>query len=74
MRFSSNGYYLEEYVKCANCGVLIYSNAISEQVDGQNRLYCGNWCVEWDKQRRAEIAATSAQSATGQRESQRIEK
>ena len=24
MRFSDNGYYIEKYVKCANCGMLVY--------------------------------------------------
>ena len=24
MRFSNNGYYIEKYIKCDNCGMLIY--------------------------------------------------
>ena len=29
MRFSDNGYYIEKYVKCANCGLLIYGDGIA---------------------------------------------
>jgi len=29
MRFSANGYYIERYVKCANCGLLIYDDGIA---------------------------------------------
>ena len=31
MRFSENGYYIEKYVKCANCGLLIYDEGIRVQ-------------------------------------------
>lgn len=24
MKFSDNGYYVEKYLKCANCGMLVY--------------------------------------------------
>ena len=26
MRFSENGYYIEKYLKCANCGMLVYGD------------------------------------------------
>ena len=29
MRFSENGYYIEHYVKCANCGMLVYGEGIA---------------------------------------------
>lgn len=38
MRFSENGYYVEKYVKCANCGLLIYGDGVRGQA-GDKRLY-----------------------------------
>ena len=46
MRFSENGYYIEKYLKCANCGLLIYGQGIRAR-DGGPHLYCSDWCVEW---------------------------
>src|ERR1700738_152775 len=34
MRFAQNGYYIEKYLKCANCGLLIYGNGIHKPVSG----------------------------------------
>ncbi len=28
MRFSPNGFYIEKYVKCDNCGLLVYGSGI----------------------------------------------
>jgi 5-oxoprolinase (ATP-hydrolysing)/N-methylhydantoinase B len=47
MRFSENGYYVEKYVKCANCGLLLYGDGITGQRKGQPGLFCSEWCVEW---------------------------
>ena len=47
MRFSDNGYYIERYVKCDNCGVLIYDEGISATVKGKDQLFCSDWCVQW---------------------------
>ena len=49
MRFSENGYYIEKYVKCANCGLLIYDEGIP--VQNQAAVYCSDWCIEWAKLR-----------------------
>ena len=49
MRFSENGYYIEKYVKCANCGLLIYDEGI--QVQNGSAVYCSDWCIEWAKLR-----------------------
>ena len=57
MRFSDNGYYLEEYTKCDNCGVLIYRKPIHVSLDSKPRRYCSDWCVEWDIQRSADTFA-----------------
>jgi N-methylhydantoinase B len=47
MRFSKNGYYLEKYLKCANCGLLVYDAGLTVERSGKPRLFCSPWCVEW---------------------------
>ena len=48
MRFSGNGLYIEEYVKCINCGVLIYECDLSASVKAEDTgLFCSQWCVAW---------------------------
>ena len=44
MKFSENGYYVEKYLKCENCGELIYQDYIKFK----ESLYCCKWCKEWD--------------------------
>lgn len=53
MRFSDKGYYIEEYVKCANCGMLIYGQGIEGSRGGELALYCSAWCEEWSAMREA---------------------
>ena len=40
MRFSDNGYYVEKYVKCANCGMLVYGQGSTREVAGRQQLFC----------------------------------
>jgi N-methylhydantoinase B len=47
MRFSANGYYVERYVKCANCGLLVYGAGIRGDRHGRPALFCSDWCIEW---------------------------
>src|SRR6185312_6427836 len=47
MRFSENGFYIEKYLKCANCGLLVYGAGVTALVEGKKCLYCSDWCVEW---------------------------
>ena len=47
MRFSDNGFYIEKYLKCANCGMLIYEARIKKEAGGKTHLYCSEWCIEW---------------------------
>ncbi|MBI4697324.1 MAG: hypothetical protein HY749_25230 [Gammaproteobacteria bacterium] len=47
MRFADNGYYIERYVKCDNCGVLIYGDGVSAKIAARDGLYCSAWCVDW---------------------------
>ena len=51
MRLSENGYYVEKYVKCANCGLLIYDEGQSVERGGGVRVYCSDWCIEWSSLR-----------------------
>jgi N-methylhydantoinase B len=51
MRMSPEGYYVERYVKCDNCGLLIYGEA---RVGACRRaLFCSAWCERWDDMRQA---------------------
>ena len=51
MRLSKNGYYVEKYVKCANCGLLIYDAGIEVEQGGKAQLFCSDWCIEWSRLR-----------------------
>ena len=51
MRFAENGYYIEKYVKCDNCGVLIYDEGLRSDSGAQRDLvFCTRWCIEWHAQ------------------------
>lgn len=49
MRFSDNGYYIEKYLKCANCGMLAYGKGQTHDA----KLFCSDWCIEWAGKRAA---------------------
>jgi 5-oxoprolinase (ATP-hydrolysing)/N-methylhydantoinase B len=53
MRLSANGYYVERYVKCANCGVLIH-DAGRPAAGG---VFCSDWCIDWFSRRAAGAVA-----------------
>jgi N-methylhydantoinase B len=53
MRFSENGFYIEKYLKCENCGMLIYGDGIKKEPGGKALLYCSEWCIEWARLRAA---------------------
>ena len=62
MKFAPNRLYIEEYVKCTNCGVLIYedrSKDKSANVIKNGKPYCSQWCLDWE-QARAERDANAA--------------
>lgn len=46
MRFSKNGFYIDSYGKCLNCGVLIYDEDDKTRKFG-TPLFCSEWCVSW---------------------------
>ena len=48
MRFAESGYYIEKYVKCENCGVLVYGEGLkSQSADNPDAVFCSEWCVRW---------------------------
>lgn len=47
MRFSPNKYYIASYVKCDNCGMLMYDNGITGKGELQDKAFCSDWCNEW---------------------------
>lgn len=51
MKFDANGYYIEQYIKCDNCGVLIYGQGITAEVKGEEKLFCSDWCTQWNTAR-----------------------
>lgn len=55
MRFSSNGFYVETYDKCANCGVLLYGRA-RDRGASSAKSFCGDWCAAWSSAGDAERA------------------
>ncbi|MDF1586812.1 hydantoinase B/oxoprolinase family protein [Marinimicrococcus flavescens] len=65
MRFSRNGYFIEEYVKCSVSGALIYGEPYAEE---NGRIYADAWCRAWDRRAPGEtipLPRTPAR-ATGQ--------
>ena len=57
MRFADKRYYIEAYVKCANCGVLIYESGINiSDTSGAQHTYCSQWCRDWAQLRESEAA------------------
>jgi len=47
MRFSDNGYYVTTYVKCDNCGMLIYDKGLQGADETEGKLFCSDWCHDW---------------------------
>jgi hypothetical protein len=53
MKFSENGLYVERYIKCGTCGVLIYNKRDQELLIHDGNHYCSQWCIDWRKTREA---------------------
>ncbi|OBR46279.1 hydantoinase B/oxoprolinase family protein [Paraburkholderia tropica] len=64
MRFSENGYFIEKYIKCANCGKLIYGEP--PVVTASNKTYCGDWCETWQAARTQGAGFASAPKVLGE--------
>jgi len=57
MKFSANRLYVERYIKCRNCGVLVYENDKDQVRNEAGLLFCSSWCLDWYAKRQAEEAA-----------------
>ena len=54
MRFAHKRYYIEQYIKCANCGVLIYDEGVpAPGAAPEAPPFCSDWCLEWAAKRAA---------------------
>ena len=51
MRFNRTGYYIEEYIKCSNCGELIYDPTKHPERGRKEEVFCSDWCAEWRRLR-----------------------
>lgn len=60
MRFAEKGYYIEQYVKCANCGMLIYGEALEGAHGGHPAVFCSDWCRDWPSLRDTWTAAPNS--------------
>ncbi len=68
MKFARNHLYIEEYVKCTNCGVLIYDERgedRSRTIVVEGKTYCSQWCVDWEHARAAGTPPPMAALSTG---------
>ena len=65
MKFSENGLYIERYIKCGNCGVLIYQRADQELLTDDGETYCSPWCIDW-KNSREERRSKSGEAMGGE--------
>ena len=66
MKFSQNGLYIERYIKCVNCGVLIYEGTeddVAKRVEPDGSLFCSSWCVDWAREREARHGASQREGA-----------
>ena len=63
MKFSKNKLYIEAYMKCVNCGILIFEdpkeNATQHRLEN-GKIYCSSWCVDWETERETRRAAEAA--------------
>lgn len=59
MKFSQNGFYIESYTKCPNCGVLMYEDSAEDRANlvvHEGTKYCSQRCVDWKIDRDARRA------------------
>ena len=68
MRFAPNHLYIEEYVKCTNCGVLIYDERGKDKsptIIADGKTYCSQWCLDWEHARATGAPPPMAVLSTG---------
>lgn len=72
MRFAPNHLYIEEYVKCTNCGVLIYDERGKDKpqtIVADGKVYCSQWCLDWEHARATGAPAPMAALSAGSTQS-----
>ena len=47
MKFSANKLYIEQYLKCDNCGILLYEGEPVIADAEKGKRFCSDWCVDW---------------------------
>ncbi|MEQ8348147.1 MAG: hypothetical protein RIB84_20795 [Sneathiellaceae bacterium] len=47
MKFSANRLYVEQYLKCDNCGILLYEGEPQIADAEAGKKFCSDWCVDW---------------------------
>jgi len=47
MKFSANKLYIEQYLKCDNCGILLYEGEPRITDAEPGKRFCSQWCVDW---------------------------
>ncbi len=60
MKFAQNRMYVESYLKCRNCGILIFHGSVAEKRDAvtvDGARFCSSWCAEWARARTERRAA-----------------
>lgn len=56
MKFADNGYYIESYSKCSNCGVLIFEATEKATRRWQGQRFCSQWCEDWYVARNSDLS------------------
>ena len=66
MKFAKNRMYVESYIKCHNCGILIFHGSEADKKDSittaKGLRYCSAWCVTWETDRNERLRAEAASS------------
>ena len=60
MKFAKNRMYVESYIKCRNCGILIFDGSEADKKDSvtvNGVRYCSTWCVSWEAAREERLKA-----------------
>ena len=63
MKLSSNGYYVERYLKCENCGALIFEHG---KRYGNRSQFCSTWCVDWSATREEGVKSPNFSKSMGE--------
>ena len=69
MRFADKRYYIDRYVKCQNCGMLIYDEGLAPGPRNgglpAGTVFCSGWCTEWHARKAEGMDAPRLKLPTG---------